>query len=154
MDNDGQPAVGVPLQMLKTIYNQFGHRVFQNAGTARTNDRGEYRFFWVTPGRYDVSAGSSASSISFGNANNSPNESGDTYAFTFYPSGNDVSRATPIEVKAGSEMALDFVVPRQQLYTVSGKIVDPNPVATASGSVQAATISLAFLTLTNGSGTS
>src|SRR5436190_6435510 len=73
MDNEGQPAVGVPLQLLKAIYNQFGQRVFQGAGTARTNDRGEYRFFWVTPGRYYLSAGSSAASLSFGNTNSSPN---------------------------------------------------------------------------------
>ena len=93
IDNEGQPAVGVPMQLLKAIYNQFCQRVFQNAGSVRTNDRGEYRFFWVTPGRYYLGAGSSAASLSFGNSNNSTNESGDSYAFTCYPGGNDVRRA-------------------------------------------------------------
>jgi hypothetical protein len=153
MDNEGQPAVGVPMLLLKAVYNNFGQRIFQNAGNARTNDRGEYRFFWVTPGRYYVGAGSSAASMSFGNSNASPNESGDTYAFAYYPGGNDVSRASAVDVKSGSELALDFVVPKQQLYTISGKIVDPNPLATASGSIPTATLSLAFQTLTGGSGT-
>jgi hypothetical protein len=65
-DNEGQPAVAVPLQLLKAIYNQAGQRIFQNAGQARTNDRGEYRFYWVTPGRYYVVAGNSAANFTFG----------------------------------------------------------------------------------------
>jgi hypothetical protein len=56
-------------------------------------------------------------------------------------------------VKPGSDLAIDFVTPKQQLYTISGKVVDPNPVAAANGVVPAATLSLAFQTLTGDSGT-
>jgi hypothetical protein len=153
IDNNGQPAVGVNLQLLKAIYSSFGQRVFQNAGSARSNDRGEYRFFWVTPGRYYVAGGSSSASFTFGVSNTSPNESGDSYLLTYYPGVTDISRATPVDVKSGSEMALDFVTPRQQLYTISGRVVDPNPVAAAAGTIPAVTLSLAFQLLTGGAGT-
>lgn len=153
IDNEGQPAVAVPLQLLKTIYNQAGQRIFQNAGQARTNDRGEYRFYWVTPGRYYVAGGASAANLSFLGGTNSPNESGDTYIFTYYPGTPDVSRATPVDVKPGSELVLDFVTPKQQLYTITGKVVDPNPVANANGTLPAVTLSLAFQTLTGQAGT-
>ena len=150
-DNSGRPAVGVPLQLLKAIYNQTGQRIFQNAGTARTNDRGEYRFFWVTPGRYYLGGGNAAANYSFGGANTSPNEPGDTFTLTFYPGVTDIGRATAIDVKSGSEAVFDFAVPRQQLFSISGKIVNPSPAA-ADGNVPAATISLAFQTLTGSTG--
>jgi hypothetical protein len=143
VDNNGQPAVGVNLQLLKAIYNSAGQRIFQNAGNARTNDRGEYRFFWITPGRYYLSGGSAAASFTFGASNNSPNEPGDVYQLAYYPGVNDINRATPVEVKSGSEMSLDFVTPKQQLYTISGKVVDPNPIVAANGNLPAVTLSLA-----------
>jgi hypothetical protein len=152
VDNNGQPAVGVPLQLLKAIYNQFGQRIFQNAGNARTNDRGEYRFFWVTPGRYYLGGGSAAANFIFGGGNNSPNEPGDSYTLTYYPGTTDISRASSVEIRPGSETVLDFAAPKQQLYTIGGKVVDPSPTANANGVIPAVTISLAFQTLTGSSG--
>src|SRR5262245_5665572 len=153
VDNDGQPAVAVPLQLLKAVYNQQGQRIFQNSGRAQSNDRGEYRFYWVSPGRYYVVAGHSPSTLTFGGSNSSPNESGDQYVFTYYPGTTDFSRAISIEVKPDSDLSIDFVTPKQQLYTISGKVVDPNPAAGPNGVVPAATLSLAFQTLTGDSGT-
>jgi hypothetical protein len=56
----------------------------------------------------------------------------------------DLSRATPIEVKAGGEMVMDFLVPKSQLFKITGHVSGgPNsPTPTAVG------ISLAFQTLT------
>ena len=151
VDNNGQPAVGVNLQLLKAIYNVNGQRIFQNAGNARTNDRGEYRFYWVSPGRYYVAGGSAAATFTFGSGP-SPNEPGDSYRLTYYPGVMDISRATSVDVKSGSEMTVDFVTPKQELYTISGKIVGSNPTAAANGSVPAVTLSLAFQLLTGNAG--
>jgi hypothetical protein len=152
VDNSGQPGVGAALQLLKATYNQTGQRVFQLAGTARTNDRGEYRFYWVTPGRYYLSGGNAAANYAFpGFGNNNPNEPSDSYLLTYYPGTTDISRATAIDIKSGSEAVLDFAVPKQQLFTVSGKVVSPAPAA-ANGILPAVTISLAFQTLTGSNG--
>jgi hypothetical protein len=142
MDNNGQPAVGVNLQLLKATYNANGQRIFQNAGSARTNDRGEYRFFWVTPGRYYVAGGNAAATFTFGGGTG-PNDPGDSYLLTYYPGVTDINRAAPVDVKPGSELAADFVTPKQRLYTVSGKVV---------GQAPAVTLSLAFRLLTGGAG--
>src|SRR4051812_40689353 len=48
-DNSGQPAVGMQVQVVRSIYSANGQRSFQSAGSSRTNDLGEYRLFWVTP---------------------------------------------------------------------------------------------------------
>ena len=147
VDNLGKPAVAVPLQLLRAVYNQYGQRTFQNAGTARTNDRGEYRFYWITPGRLYLAGGTpQGTPAAPGSGAGSPNESGDSYTFTYYPGVQDVSRATVIEVRPGAEVVADFMVPRQQLYTIRGRIVDPSsalPPASAS-------IALAYQQLTGG----
>jgi hypothetical protein len=44
-DENGLPASGVPVRLVKATYNVNGIRLFQQAGTARTNDRGEYRLY-------------------------------------------------------------------------------------------------------------
>src|SRR4029079_6401990 len=121
IDNERQPAVCVPMQLLKAVYNQLGQRIFQNAGNARTNDRGEYRFFWVTPGRYYVAGGNSAANYTLqGYATSNHNEPGDNDSLTYYPGTADITRATAIDIKSGSEAVLDFAVPKQQFFTIRG----------------------------------
>jgi hypothetical protein len=144
VDNTGLPAAAVPLQLLKASYNQYGQQIFQQAGTARTNDRGEYRFYWVTPGRYYVAGGNAAANYTFQGGNTNPNEPGDNYTLTYFPGTTDIARATAVDIKSGSEAVLDFAVPKQQLFTIRGKVVNPGSAA--------ATISVAFRTLTGSNG--
>src|SRR5688572_11391871 len=144
-DEKGQPASGVLLQLVKVSYNAEGQRVFQNAGGARTNDRGEYRIYWVTPGRYYLAAGTPPGpSTGFGLRNVSANETLSPYAFTYYPGVTDLSRAIPVDVLPGSDQPLDFQVTRQQLYAIRGRIVD----ATTNQSTGPIALALAYRTLT------
>ena len=54
-DQDGEPIEGVNVQAMRYDYND-GERVLNSASQARTNDLGEYRLYWLTPGEYRVSA--------------------------------------------------------------------------------------------------
>ncbi len=54
-DRDGEPLANVTVEALKYSYQE-GHRTFNGVQTARTNDLGEYRLFWLQPGQYFVSA--------------------------------------------------------------------------------------------------
>lgn len=149
-DEMGAPASGVPVQLLKIMYNAQGVRLFQQAGSARTNDRGEYRLYWITPGRYYLVAGTPPGIPPGGGpgGNPSPNETPDPYTFTYYPGTTDQSRAIIVEVKAGSDMPMDFVVPRTQLFTISGRIAG----ASNAPNAPAVNISLGFLRMEGGSG--
>jgi hypothetical protein len=51
----GEPVGNANVQALRYTY-QDGRRVLNTVQTVRTNDRGEYRLFWMTPGQYIVSA--------------------------------------------------------------------------------------------------
>ncbi len=90
-DETGQPASGVTVRIIKATYNANGIRLFQQAGTARTNDRGEYRLYWITPGRYYLVAGTPPGippGVDPGGVP-SPNETADPYTFTYYPGTTD-----------------------------------------------------------------
>ena len=148
-DSDGHPQTGVPIQLLRATFNATGERTFHVEGTARTNDRGEYRLYWITPGRYYISAGTASGPnrpISPNGAPSSLNEIPDqSFALTYFPGVFDAGAAAIVEVHPGAEVSgVDFIAPRQQLYSVRGHIADAGsgrPPATAS-------VSLAYRTLT------
>ena len=144
-DSNGQLAVGAPVQLLKVAYNAIGQKTFQDGGTTRTNDRGEYRIYWVTPGRYYVVAGTPPGPVT--GAPSSPNDSQDRYGFTFYPGVADSTRASTIDVQSGSDAHADFSVPPQQLFHVRGKVVDSTGKPPSSISV-----SFAFQSVTGQTG--
>ncbi len=140
-DINGQLAVGAPVQLLKVVYNAIGQRTFQDGGSTRTNDRGEYRIFWVTPGRYYIAAGTPT-----GPAVPAPpasNESLDRYSYTFFPGVAESTRASAIEVQSGGESSGDFPIQPLQFFHVRGRVADANGRPPASISV-----SFAFQTVT------
>lgn len=150
---DGQPQAGVPIQLLRPAYDSSGQRTFQIEGTSRTNDRGEYRMYWITPGHYYISAGTPAGpnrSLNPSTAGANPNEIPDrSFAHTYYPGVGDARAAALIEVSPGGELSgIDFNLADQQLHRIRGRIVD-------SGTGQpprAVGLSLAYRTLTGSSG--
>ncbi len=54
-DRFDRPLGNVEVQALKATY-QDGRRVLTRVESVQSDDRGEYRLFWLTPGRYFVSA--------------------------------------------------------------------------------------------------
>jgi Carboxypeptidase regulatory-like domain len=152
---EGLPQAGVPVQLLRASWNSNGQRAFQVEGAARTNDRGEYRLYWVTPGSYYVSAGSApgpnrTSGVSGVNALVSPNEVPDrSFRLTYYPGVWDGRGAALIEVSPGGELTgIDFSVPSQQLHRIRGRVTDANTGQPPSS----AGLSLAYRTLAGASG--
>jgi uncharacterized surface anchored protein len=86
--------------------------------TVQTDDRGVYRAFGLSPGRYTVSAGRDSVN-SFGRLGDGPQR-------TYYPNVLDASDATTIEVNEGSEANnIDITLSRQvSRYTARGRIID------------------------------
>src|SRR5262245_11784662 len=126
-DLDGKPLAGVPVQLLKPMYNFRGERTLRSAGAASTNDRGEYRVFWVTPGRYYVIAGSAYSIRRPPLAGVAgPNEiPGQSVLPTYYPNAAELSGATPVDVQSGADLTgFDFAVQRQPARRIRGRVID------------------------------
>lgn len=154
LDSTGEPLVGVTIQALRSSFDATGKRNMQPVGSARTNDLGEYRLYWINPGRYFVNANAArsalelissqaasqassqtqspeqaqaaASAASMFGAGANPNEVADTgFGLTYYPGTTDATRAVAVDLQPGNEIrAIDFVLVRQQRVKLSGRVVD------------------------------
>jgi protocatechuate 3,4-dioxygenase beta subunit len=119
-DSSGDPVTGYFVFLMKASYDG-DHQNFSQEDNAQTDDRGEYRFYWVPPGRYYVRV--------------SPPRQGQfesrrvviekTLFGAFYPGVIDASSASVIELAAGAEIgAIDVVLPRVTGYRVRGRVID------------------------------
>src|SRR5207245_5655473 len=84
------------------------------------------RFYWITPGRYYLNAGSAKGSVGLSpTSGNSPNEMGEEYEPAYYPGVNDMGQAAVIEVRPGDQMsAIDLTVNRRRSYRIRGRVID------------------------------
>ncbi|HET9217978.1 MAG TPA: carboxypeptidase-like regulatory domain-containing protein [Terriglobia bacterium] len=158
-DTSGDPAAGLLVTLMKPIYNPNG-RTFQTVGSGRTDDRGEYRLFWISPGRYYLAVTGNRNSLTLlsidgiligGGA--SPNEIPNLGQPTvFYPGVVDPSRAVTVEVGSGRELSgIDVLLPHQPVHRVRGRVVDANGQPPRTVSMSLIPRDIAFATLGTGS---
>jgi len=155
LDENFEPVTGIQVQSLMYTY-QNGTRTLVSERQVQTNDLGEYRLYWLTPGDHFVSAipnsrrGGLVQAIQGifqggrgggpgGRGGNVPpapgsdgNPSDDAYAATFYPGSIDPETAAPIRVGAATEVrGIDFVLRPTPTVKVSGRVVGMDVAPTA-----------------------
>jgi protocatechuate 3,4-dioxygenase beta subunit len=119
-DARGEPVAGMHVALMRTIYDDDGRRQLTISREAHTDDRGEYRMFWITPGRYYVRVGKGTY------------RDGDfrvvaerTFETVYYPGSPDTARAIAVEVQPGAEIGgVDVLLPDPVGHRVSGRVVD------------------------------
>jgi hypothetical protein len=145
LDESGEPMANVQVQAETFTYQQ-GKRILMMSGQAgQTNDLGEYRIYWLTPGEYYVTATSrrppnatvnpvvsqqvQISRMAAGGGvivQAGPIQSTEAYAPTYFPGGGFVDSATPVPVPAGSDVrGIDFVIHPTRTVTVKGQVIVP-----------------------------
>jgi 5-hydroxyisourate hydrolase-like protein (transthyretin family) len=135
LDNMGRAIAGVPVQLLHFSYDETAHKKTQRVASALTDDRGDYRFFYLSPGRYFVSAGHTAASPRFPEGQGamgpfdpgylSPNRIVQNYAVTYYPGAADVESAKVIDLRSGADLSgIDLFLRPQEAYRLSGRVLD------------------------------
>jgi hypothetical protein len=147
-DVNGQPIVLADVFALKAAYQE-GQRTFVQALSSKTDDRGEYRIFWMTPGIYFVDVivpdGTNVFNLIMNadgldtqasmNANRSivrdvlsrpigtgagPNEA---HVPVYYPTTTDPQQARVVEVRPGSDITgLDITAIRVLTRTIRGTV--------------------------------
>jgi len=146
-DSLGAPLGNAEVQAFKATY-QTGRRVLTKVQSVQSDDRGEYRLFWLTPGKYFVAArhvggirvggggpgraggparyqqfrtgGDNASAAPF--AMDRQQAVKEKYMAIYYPNTTDESSAAAIDVTPGGEARpIDFAVapvPMQRVAAV------------------------------------
>jgi 5-hydroxyisourate hydrolase-like protein (transthyretin family) len=122
-DENGQPATGAPVQLLRPVYNARG-RTLEQAGVATANDRGEYRAYGVPPGRYFLLAGTPAGDPRIVLRGPAAPPSSTRFSLVYYPNATESDQASFVEVNSGAETAIDMNVRRQvQTFRVRGRVI-------------------------------
>ncbi len=122
-DTDGRPVIGERVNVVARDVPDTGIPVTVFDGPRnRTDDRGVYRIYGLSPGNYKVSIGQAAAGgnvaiLGMG---------GSQYTKTFYPGVAEEAKATSLEINEGKEISNIDIVARKsgRGSTVSGRVVD------------------------------
>jgi protocatechuate 3,4-dioxygenase beta subunit len=118
LDPDGKPISGITVAANRLRYLR-GRPVWDSMTSKQTDDKGEYRLFWLQPEEYYISAVMRA-------APGGPAPSA-SWERTFYPGVTDAAAVTPVIVRDGAEVnGINFsVVPATPTFTISGTATNP-----------------------------
>ena len=118
-DEDGDPIRHAWVYALKVTYSN-GEKELGAASSAETDDRGIYRIIDLKPGRYFIEVEKSGFRV---NNRGRDEVTDERYAPTFYPGGNDPSRAEEVPAPGG-ETQIDIAIQPVRTFKVSGTLVD------------------------------
>jgi len=137
-DRFGEPLSRTSVQALKWDYKA-GRRVLTPVQTALTNDRGEYRLFWLQPGNYVVNAipdEAGRGTEDFARIDESFLDSEQRYVPMYAPGTPDPSTASVIELGPGLEATgIDLMMLDVRTVTVRGRVVSNRASAGATRSL-------------------
>ena len=116
-DEYGEPVPKILVEALRRSYDARGNRTLSRAASALTNDRGEYRIFWLDPGEYFLFASSPPPE------NGEP--AGAVVAPTYFPGVTDPIDAKPIRLDIAREFqGADIRLRHAALWPVVGYITN------------------------------
>ena len=122
-DADGRPVIEqhISLYSVENLEKRLPDTPMWFDRQAQTDDRGIYRMFGLTPGRYKVAAGRTDE-----NAYNFNTAERPDYRQVFHPDATDHTKATVIEVSEGSEANnVDIALGRaMHIFSASGVAID------------------------------
>jgi len=106
VDWDGLPVAGIQVQVLSFIQDSRDRRVLAPAGSAETNDLGEYRIYWVQPGSYFVRAdpadyGTQTTGLLSEQSGQSSKRKSPQFVSTYFPNAIDAAGAMRIDLRSG-----------------------------------------------------
>jgi hypothetical protein len=136
-DGTGAAVSNMTVQAYSVGY-QNGFSLLQTTVTKTTDDRGEYRLFWLPPGDYYVGATTRAAQ---------PFAGGQPGARTFYPNVTRLNEAQPIAIRGGEDLrGWDIALRPSALFKISGRITSS---VVAPPSDTGSPLVMAFLHLTD-----
>jgi uncharacterized protein (DUF2141 family) len=119
-DADSRPVIQQQVKLFRVDQSTGNNRPsIYASSTSFTDDRGIYRAYGITPGRYTVSVG--RGELSPGGFSSSRS----TYKEVFYPDATESSKASVIEVGEGTEATnIDITLGRPiETFSASGHVV-------------------------------
>ncbi len=148
-DEDGDPMSDAQVAVLRQTYVS-GRSKWQQVGSERSNDLGEFRVANLPAGNYFVSVSPPPdfkSLIAAAGANTESRDSdktATTYQTTYYPGTPDRSQAAPIQLRAGDEFPVNFSLTPTPSLSIRGSVVNLPPHSSASIMLQSRDFGIVF----------
>jgi hypothetical protein len=127
LDSHGETISNMMVQALRRSYDVRGNPRLTRVASATTDDRGDYRIFWLDPGDYFLYASTPL-------PDDSEAEKPIAFIPTYYPGVNVAEDAKAVRLDIGQEMRADFQLRRAALWSFAGHTMDAatgRPVAAA-----------------------
>jgi protocatechuate 3,4-dioxygenase beta subunit len=140
-DRSGRPIAGVPVEVIRFEYDATGKSKRQRVASVQTDDRGAYRIYYLTPGRYYLSAGHQsggatpatgippelAALTNMTAPQLTTNRVPQNYAISYYPGVAEIKAGAILDIQPGAEVKdIDLTLDLQQPYRVRGVVLDPS----------------------------
>jgi len=139
-DEDGDPMLNAQVSVLRQTYAS-GHSRWEQIGSERTNDLGEYRIASLAAGNYYVSVSpppdfksliEAASTTAEPRSAGAPDKAAAiSYQTTFYPGTTDRGQAAPIQLHPGDDFPVNFSLPPSPSLSIRGAVVNLPPRSSA-----------------------
>jgi hypothetical protein len=132
-DERDRPVAYAAVLAFAVEYQPGGARKYRLIQSVNSDDRGQYRLFWLSPGDYivavDHSVGALHDIVNLGVPDVNPNLARPEvdYPIHYYPNTMDIAAARPIRLKEGLDaQGIDFKIQRAPMATIRGT-VSPMP---------------------------
>ena len=113
LDLLGDPIADVMVEALRRTYDVRGNPRWTRVATGLTNDRGEYRVFWLDPGDYFFYARSPQPDANDASPQN-------PVAPTYFPGVTTPEEAKSLRLDIGREVRVDFRLNHAAVWSVNG----------------------------------
>jgi uncharacterized protein (DUF2141 family) len=121
-DQHGDPLGGVSVALFADEIMD-GARHARGAGTAVTDDRGQFRIWDLAPGKYFVKAAGRAGGTSMYVGDGAVRyDSWEGFRPVYLGGARDMDSATPVAVAAGSEVRADFTLTVEPVFKIRGAV--------------------------------
>lgn len=135
-DGNGMPITGLRVSAA-TLNVLNGRRTLATNKTAQTDDRGQYRLFWMGAGEYYIVAESLPQRGTAAQA--------DLYRGTYYPGALDIAKAKPVVIRGSDAVGdVDFSMQKVKTYHVTGKVLNPPTRTLPNGQTDSSVPSFAY----------
>ena len=117
MDSYGEPIPNIMIEALRRSYDVRGNPRLSRVATALTDDRGEYRIFWLDPAEYFFYVTSPLPDAT-------DPQSVRPFTPTYFPGVSTPDEAKSLRLDVGRELRVDFRLQRAAWWAVSGQTMN------------------------------
>jgi hypothetical protein len=133
LDVSGRPASNVQVNALRLAYQQ-GRPVLQSSNSKTTDDRGEFRLFYLPPGEYLLAAGQAGGARGLAAGRGATGTAAEVPVRTYYPREVDPALASKVRIGSGEELSgVNVTLRASRVYGVRGQVTTTVPLTPVIG---------------------